>query len=258
MSIRVMSAVWEIALPDSEKLIALALADWCDDDGKCWPSVAQIAAKCSKSVRTVQGALISLEGKGLLRRDMIAGKGTIYHLTPAAAAPRKDRTPAETAPPQGTTQTPAAAAPNTSITTISSEANASSDKRACKSKFVLPSHIPAEQWQAYEEMRRRIRKPMTDRARSLAVQKLDELASAGWPPGDVLDQSVMNSWQGLFGIRDGRNGTGNQAGRRNQTDNRDGLARALDRSLGLDPADRYATGTGGGDCGFPPARLASM
>ena len=37
MSIRVMSAVWAIALPDSEKLVMLALADWSDDDGKCWP-----------------------------------------------------------------------------------------------------------------------------------------------------------------------------------------------------------------------------
>ncbi|WP_167706609.1 helix-turn-helix domain-containing protein [Sphingobium fuliginis] len=141
MSIRVMSAVWDLDLPDSEKLVALALADWCNDQGECWPSVPQIAKKCSKSERTVQNVTASLEAKGHLTRQMIPGRGCKYHIhprkdcttTPAAAAPvnpRKRCTPATAAPVQGTTDTPAAAAPNTSVTVISSEANASSDKRA--------------------------------------------------------------------------------------------------------------------------------
>jgi len=117
MSIRVMSAVWDLDLPDSEKLIALALADWCSDEGICWPSVAQIAKKSSKSERTVQGALISLEKRGYLTRDQKPGKGCLYTLTPAGAAPRSDNTPADAAPPQPLRKTPAAAAPNTSGTT---------------------------------------------------------------------------------------------------------------------------------------------
>lgn len=119
-----MSAVWDLNLPDSEKLVALALADWCNDQGECWPSVPQIAKKCSKSVRTVQGVLASLESKSVLKRNMVAGKGTFYRLTPAEIAP-----PAAAAPPQRSRKTPAAAAPNTLGTVISSEAKASSDRR---------------------------------------------------------------------------------------------------------------------------------
>ena len=112
MSIRFMSAIWDLDLPDSEKLIALALADWSSDEGVSWPSVAQIAKKASKSERTVQGVLVSLEKRGYLHRDQRPGKGCVYTLTPAAAAPRKDCAP------QPLRKTPAAAAPNTSGTTI--------------------------------------------------------------------------------------------------------------------------------------------
>lgn len=208
MSIKVMSAVWEMKLPDSEKLILLALADWADDQGRCWPSVAQLSAKSSKSERTVQAALKSLESKGALARDMKPGKGTVYTINP-----RSGFTPAETAPPQRLRRTPAAAAPNTSIHT-NREANASltplPPKRA--DRFVLPDWVPADAWAGYEDMRRKARKPMTDRARRLAIAKLGELAAAGDDPGAVLDQSTMNNWQGLFCLKDksdGRHMAGN-------------------------------------------------
>lgn len=120
MSIRVMSAVWAIALPDSEKLVMLALADWSDDAGYCWPSVAKLAAKCSKSERTIQGALRSLESKGHLTRDQRPGYGCKY-----TVHPRSDCTPAAIAPPQPLPLTPAAVAPNTSRHTTTLEAKAS-------------------------------------------------------------------------------------------------------------------------------------
>lgn len=53
--------------------------------------------------------------------------------------------------------------------------------------------------QDFEEMRKRIRKPLTNRAKELILQKLEKLA-----PGDeqkkieILDQSIMNSYQGVF------------------------------------------------------------
>ena len=70
----------------------------------------------------------------------------------------------------------------------------------------LPDWIPQKQWMAYEEMRRKVRKPMTDHARELAVKKLDELRSRGNSPVAVLEQSILNDWQGLFEVRNGSNG----------------------------------------------------
>lgn len=46
MAVRILSQVWD-GYPGggSDLLALLALADWSDDDGRCWPSIAAIARK---------------------------------------------------------------------------------------------------------------------------------------------------------------------------------------------------------------------
>jgi hypothetical protein len=121
-----MSAVWDLDLPDSDKIVLLALADCANDEGHCWPSVASLVRKCSKSERTIQGCIKRLVDEGLLIRREVLGKGCNYTVLPkrtAAPAPRKDSTGADPARAQGTTDTPAAAADKPSRT-ITSEAKA--------------------------------------------------------------------------------------------------------------------------------------
>lgn len=54
----------------------------------------------------------------------------------------------------------------------------------------------------FEEMRKKLRKPLTDRAKKLTLGKLEKLA-----PGNeemqiaILDQSVENSWQGVYPLK---------------------------------------------------------
>lgn len=67
-----------------------------------------------------------------------------------------------------------------------------------------PEWVPAEAWQGYLDMRKKIRKPMTDRAVQLAIGTLEKLRDQGQDVGAVLDQSTMNSWQGLFPITERR------------------------------------------------------
>lgn len=128
MSVRAMSAVWELDLPDSDKLVLLALADCANDEGHCWPSVASLVRKCSKSERTIQGSIKRLVEWGHITRREVVGKGCNYTVHPN----RSRITPAENAPrdncaPQRTTQTPAAAADKPSRT-INTEAKASCDR----------------------------------------------------------------------------------------------------------------------------------
>ena len=67
MSIKVMTRVFEMDLPPSEKVTALALADHAHDDGtEARPSVARLAVKTSLSARQVQRVLKSLVAKGVL------------------------------------------------------------------------------------------------------------------------------------------------------------------------------------------------
>jgi len=67
--------------------------------------------------------------------------------------------------------------------------------------FVLPDFIPEKAWNSYLEMRAKQKKPMTDHAKDLAVKELSRLKAIGHDPEAVLNQSTMNSWQGLFEVR---------------------------------------------------------
>jgi hypothetical protein len=71
--------------------------------------------------------------------------------------------------------------------------------------FDVPDWVPEEAWTEFVEMRVEIGKPLTARAMKAAVTKLAALKEAGNPPEAVLNQSVLNSWQGLFGVH-GANG----------------------------------------------------
>lgn len=76
-----------------------------------------------------------------------------------------------------------------------------------KPHFVLPDWIDKPAWDAYEEMRSKLRKSMTNHARDLAVNKLLELRNKGHSSVEVLNQSVMNGWTSLYEVKGGSNGT---------------------------------------------------
>lgn len=68
----------------------------------------------------------------------------------------------------------------------------------CSQKF-------AEALAGFEEMRKKIKKPLTQRAKALILKKLNSLA-----PNDedtqieILDQSTLNGWQGVFELKDNK------------------------------------------------------
>ena len=58
---------------------------------------------------------------------------------------------------------------------------------------------------AFEEMRKKIRKPMTAQAKKLLVSKLRKYPQADWVP--MLNEAILNSWQSVYPIKgDGRAG----------------------------------------------------
>jgi uncharacterized protein YdaU (DUF1376 family) len=67
----------------------------------------------------------------------------------------------------------------------------------------LPAWVPEDAWVGWLEMRKKRKAPPTERALTLAVQKLEELRNQGHDPAKVLDQSTTCGWTGLFPLKDG-------------------------------------------------------
>lgn len=77
------------------------------------------------------------------------------------------------------------------------------DTKVSKGKEITVPEEIREQWNAYVEMRKKIKKPLTDYASELALKKLDKLAPSDYDlQKHILDQSVFYCWQGLFELKE--------------------------------------------------------
>lgn len=69
-------------------------------------------------------------------------------------------------------------------------------------KKELPEWVDPETWDQYVEMRQRIRKPLTAYAGELVIRDLKKFREMGQDPNENLRQSIKNSWQGVFALKD--------------------------------------------------------
>ncbi len=81
----------------------------------------------------------------------------------------------------------------------------------------------------YEEMRKKIKKPMTDEAKKRALNKLAELAPDRQTQVAILNQSEDRCWVGLFPLKegDGSRAAGVSRGSRLETDEKIGALQGL-------------------------------
>ena len=75
MSVETSNRVWKYSQKGGTPLLLLlALADWADDWGYCYPSIEQMAVKCRQTERNILNLIIDLEQAGEMRR-VARGKG---------------------------------------------------------------------------------------------------------------------------------------------------------------------------------------
>lgn len=65
----------------------------------------------------------------------------------------------------------------------------------------LPDWVPSELWDEFEALRKKRKKPMTDRARGLAVNKLASLLNEGHQVDAVMEQTILHSWDTFYPIK---------------------------------------------------------
>lgn len=185
MSIKIMSRIWEGGpAAQADRFIMLALADYANDAGECWPSIRGIATKVCMSERGVQVAIRRLEVAGWLEIQTGNGrKGCNQYViktpqqvhpsqceNPAPAAPRTSCTPQmKVKTPQMDAQNPAPAAPEPSIT--------------------INNH--------QQQLRDEVKDEATDRERLLSSMGLDPSGMSG-PNGKRLgtmaDMEIAAKW----------------------------------------------------------------
>jgi uncharacterized protein YdaU (DUF1376 family) len=69
---------------------------------------------------------------------------------------------------------------------------------------VLPEWIPLETWKAFLEMRKKIKKPPTEKALELLIAKLKKFKDAGQDIQAILEKSITSNWQDVFELKENK------------------------------------------------------
>lgn len=203
MSTTVMGRVWPLSVTPVQKLVLISLADQANDDGVSWPGVASMAKRTCLAERSVQRALRELVALGLVVIKERPGRSSVYVVTTGGVTKSP---PSESHPkgvsqshPRGDRESPGGCH---SVTQTIIEPSINRQKKKATLEKGLPDWIPQEAWQAYVEMRNRIRAPLTPKGKDLIIKKLEKLSLEGNAPGEVLEQSVEHSYRGVFAIKE--------------------------------------------------------
>lgn len=98
------------------------------------------------------------------------------------------------------------------------EVDIKKEKNIKKESFSVPPEI-ADAFAGFSEMRTKIKKPLTDRAKKMALHKLQELAPNDYAVQTrILDQSTENCWLGLYPLKDKDGGERRGTARNNVAD----------------------------------------
>jgi len=72
---------------------------------------------------------------------------------------------------------------------------------------VLPSWLDKNLWNKFLAHRKSLRSPMNNHAQELAFKKLDDFRLLGQDPNEIISQSILSGWKGLFEAKIGQQNT---------------------------------------------------
>ncbi|MBU9581350.1 helix-turn-helix domain-containing protein [Burkholderia multivorans] len=240
MSIKVQTMVWDrYPGEDHELLLALKLADYCDDNGEhIFPSIETMAEKTRRSARAVQYQIKSMVERGWLILVANAGGGRgrtcEYRINPewingAELAPISVGSKGATDAPigKGATNSKKGATDDgkgamgfakgcNGLHPIHHEPpqepseNHQGARRAPRVALhaelrstELPDWLAFEDWDMWCEHREAKHKdaPWTRPAATVSIRKLTKLRSLGQDPKACIEEAVLRGWTGLFPLK---------------------------------------------------------
>lgn len=188
------------------------LAAFCGSSDECYPSVEKIIKEMGMARDTFYRHINALVAAGVVEKQQTVNDGgkfgrTVYRLTHEVVISDYPFTQNEDAVLSTTKNKETKKNNNIKTNIIKKNNNLKSSKSV---QIYFPNdELLNQTFIDYMEMRKQIKKPMTNRAVELAIKKLEELSALPFSDGmdndmaiQILNQSIMNSWQGLFPLKE--------------------------------------------------------
>lgn len=200
MSVRVLSKVWDGYPGGGTELLALlALADWSDDEGRCFPSIKSIAKKVRLKERQVQRTVNKLISSGFViilsnKFGGAPGSSRRYQIVFSSLTGVADDTPkSKTGVMQdadGCHISPYTGVVDDTLTVI--------EPSLTTKGFELPDWVPVIEWNAFVDHRKKLKKALTPYSMNLAINQLKKIVDEGHQPEDVINEAILRGWQSFY------------------------------------------------------------
>ena len=229
-----MSQVWNMEIDDSTaKLTLMALADFSDDEGYCYPSYEVLAKKISKSKRTAIRAVEKLTELGFLQKEkrelkdgtssanlykILSEKDRVTQTHPRVTN-EKERVTSMTLPsdtddtPRVTSMTPCSDKGVTPINittnrTVSRTIKEPSINPLPPKDILLPDFIDPNLWQKYLAYKKERREKLSTEGIEMKFSEWAKWANEGIDVNACIREAMANEWQGVFKPKPDKNGGG--------------------------------------------------
>ncbi len=207
------------------KLLYGEITALCNERGYCWATNEYFASLYHVSKISVSNWIKQLIGKGYLHSEIIYKEGTKQILN------RYLRILYE--PIKENFNTPIKENFKDNNTVLNTTVNNKKKKKETGLDKIIADYTNNSELQdsirEFIKMRKSIKKPMTNRALELLLSKLDKLSGSVKGKVDILNQSIFNSWQGIFPLKNS-----SYASKKESGNNLDSAETWDPKALGLD------------------------
>lgn len=206
-------------IPANAKLLYGEITALCNEKGYCWASNGYFADLYEVSKVTVSRWIKALIDKGYISTEIefkenskeilhryikivdtpINKNDEGYYQNCKGGINKNVKTPINKNVKENTTDI------NTTINSTSDKKERKKENKQTNYDSIINENIQDEsvKQEIYEfiKMRKLIKKPLTDRALKLLISKLNKLSSIPAEQVQILDNSIMNNWQGIFPLK---------------------------------------------------------
>ena len=198
-------------LKATQKIVLITILSYHNKErGYSYPSHSDLMRDCCiKDKNTLIKAIKDLEALGYLRKETIKGVGNRYYIEEVGENKTTEKISSVKNPTGGVwkTQLEVCEKPNTINTKTNTKINTNNKKEKEKTNIdkIIDSYTEnnslVEAIKDFIKMRKTIKKPITDRGLKMILNKLDQYGNNDLEKIEILENSIVNCWQGVFELK---------------------------------------------------------
>jgi hypothetical protein len=176
------------SLSPTDKCVLMLLAEYCNPEtGNAYPTIATLATYSCMEERSVSRILARLKAGGVVevipRQDSRGlSLPNFYRIPPQGGYPDSPVTPT----------------PDPPVTQTYSK----QPTKEILNESPIAEWVPKDLWEAFLEMRKKIKKPPTPFAKKLLIGQLEKQRKLGGNVAAIIEQSIRNNWQDFYPVKE--------------------------------------------------------